>query len=424
MGITSRLNIDTRNWSSCKYSIDVILNFDDGTSKTLQKAQITGLYLEKDYDNDHLPIMMLDLAIGPLDVNRINQNTGFHVKIAKFYVENDDSTNERKPKGYYIDDIFMKLDYGTVPNANLDLVKKIRESDGISEDQMSASDLLSQTTYILVKKPDLLVTKKILNNVLTNVTQQEAVSWLLTESNLNKKVLMSNFSNSNRFKELLLIPNQLLSELLYLESEYGWYEEGAYIFLDFDIFYIIRKNGKPTAWLPHDTKKINFCISKAGSDDNGAHGVILQNDIMYVNIGSDQYNYVDASNVEDQITGSNMYLTNTQNGKTVEIRSGIKSIDGVGSYTTKMYHGRNPYVASQFVQMKRENQNVWDVSCNNCDISVFTPQKQYGFLTNMTSITEDLSGSYRISSVKTSFIKSGDFFNSATIVRVKRTSTN
>ena len=231
---------------------------------------------------------------------------------------------------------------------------------------------------------------------------------------------MSNFTNTETQEELLLQPKQLLQQMIFLEEEYGWHKEGTYIFLDFDTFYIIRKNGLPSAWKKNEPKEVCFCISDAQSQDSANNGVIVQNDIIYINVGIEQYHMMDASIVEDQISGTNMILFNTTTGSSSIINSGSKSLDTQGSYTNRMYHGHNPYVENQFKRMKMENNNIWEVTCLNSDISYFTPQRHFTFLSDTTKISNTLKGSYRISNVKTTFIKSGNFFNNTSIVMVKR----
>lgn len=408
-------------WDSCKYKISVDLTFGDKSNKKLQDVQIIGLYLEKDYDNDHLPIMMLDLAISKIDFLKIDDDTIFHVKIDQYYIHNDDDVNEKKYKKNFIDDKFIRMDIDNNFDTTEELDKLVRKTDGMSDDDLAPSDLTSQKTFVLVKKSDLSLTKKIVNCVLSGVTQEDVVCWALTETKCPNKVLMSNFTNKKVFDQLLLLPMPLMKQLIYLESEYGWYKEGTYIFLDYDTFYIIRKNGEFTAWRKNEEPVICFCINDDKSSDTASNGIIKDNFNIFINVGTKQYRLVDASMVEDQTTGTNMILVNTSDGSSKVIKSDTKTLDG-GSYVTKMHHGHNPYIESQYKRMKKENDHIWEITCNNIDISCFTPNKMYGFVSDVTKINKKLQGKYRISSIKTSFVKNGNTFNNTSIIRVKRTS--
>lgn len=420
MAISDKLNLTNTAWLSCKYTINMEIIFSDKTVRKLQDIQVTGLYLEKDYDNDHLPVLMIDLMLTKLDRNKVDDNTLFHLIIKQYYLDNDDDTATKRHPKTYLDDTFVRIDFGTQPDTTESLEKKSRDAEGLKDGELSTTDLTVQTTYVLVKRSDLAMTKKFINGVLCNVTMQDAVCWMLSKAGCPNKVLMSNFTNTETQEELLLQPKQLLQQMIFLEEEYGWHKEGTYIFLDFDTFYIIRKNGLPSAWKKNEPKEVCFCISDAQSQDSANNGVIVQNDIIYINVGIEQYHMMDASIVEDQISGTNMILFNTTTGSSSIINSGSKSLDTQGSYTNRMYHGHNPYVENQFKRMKMENNNIWEVTCLNSDISYFTPQRHFTFLSDTTKISNTLKGSYRISNVKTTFIKSGNFFNNTSIVMVKR----
>ena len=56
MSISSKLNIDKHSWNACKYDISISLTFSNGTVRELKTTQIAGIFLEKNFDRDHLPI--------------------------------------------------------------------------------------------------------------------------------------------------------------------------------------------------------------------------------------------------------------------------------------------------------------------------------------------------------------------------------
>lgn len=421
MSISSKLNIDKHSWNACKYDISISLTFSNGTVRELKTTQIAGIFLEKNFDRDHLPILMVDLALSKLDENAIDDDTVFHIRMDQFYLENNDDNKEKRSKRIYINDKFVRLDPKTTVDTSEKIEKKSRKADKLSEDDLSINDLTSKRTYVLVKKSDLELTKKMTNAILAGVNQETIVKYLLVTSRCPSKVLMSNFTNKATYGEFILLPKPLLQQLIYLENEYGWYEEGTCIFVDYDVFYIVRKNGKATVWRRNEITSVCFCISEVTSEDTIASGIIQQNNMLYVNIGTDQFKLVNVNEVEDQTSGANVLLFNTTTGSSESVNSGTKGLDGTGAYSTKMYHGHNPYTKNQFVIRKKENQHIWEITCTNGDISFFTPNKQFTFLSDVTSINNQLRGIYRISSTKVNFVKNGDYFDTTSTIQVKRT---
>ena len=423
MSISSKLNLKKNTWLSCKYTIHVSIKFADGTVRKLENAQINGLYMEKDYDNDHLPIMMIDLALGELDVNKVDDQTIFHVKMNQYYLENNDDESEKKSKKVYLDDEFIRIGYGTKPDAREKFKKKIRNSMGVNDGDLTNYDLTKPITFILFKKSDLIMSKAITNDVFVNANMEDIVCRLLTDVGCPRKVLMSNFINTKEYSELLLEPKNFIEQLVFLENEFGWHPEGTYIFLDYDRFYITRKCSTPTVWVGKEPQQVCFTIPFVDQSDDSSNGIIEKNNIIYVNVGTDKYTMVDSSIVEDQISGTGLILTNTLTGKTTIIDGDNSTLTPTGSYANKMYHGHNPYVIKQYKLRKKENDHIWDIECINTDLSYYTPQRQFTFLSDVTKISSTLKGKYRISSMKVSFAKAGTAFNNIAKVRVKRTST-
>ena len=122
MSIAERLNVSNKTWLSCRYKIEVDIRFSNGTLRKLKPIQILKLFLEKDYDGSNLPVIMLDLALSKIDRNNINDKTEFNIRITQYYID-DFSEEKREPK-YFINDTFVRMDFGTNPSATTKIDKK------------------------------------------------------------------------------------------------------------------------------------------------------------------------------------------------------------------------------------------------------------------------------------------------------------
>jgi len=414
-------------WKACKYEIGVTLKFSSGTTRKLEHSQIAGLYIEKDFDTDHLPVMMIDLALNDIDEKNVDSSTEFHVQIKQYYVTKAEGS-KKSPK-ILLNDTFVRLNYGKNPDSNNKTIRKIRQENGYRDlDDVSMDDLASQETYPLVRKSDLILSKNIVNANLVDVNQLQILSFILQEGGLNKKYLLSNIMNSEVIHEVIVEPKGFLQNLLQFEREYGWHEEGTCIFLDYDMLYLIRMNGVCTAWRQNEQKMLTFCITDSTNDDATIPtGVLVKPDVVYFNIGSDNFLLSNASEMSDQIEGHNMILNNTIDGSQSSINGKGKSYSGRGSYQTKTYHGHNPYIANQQQRRTAERQNQVRMTCLNGDISFLTPNKAVQILTDVSGFSKyfktDSEGGYRLASFKSSMIKNGDSFDNSTEILVKRVQT-
>lgn len=421
MSIIGSLDIKNEKWKSCKYEVNVEIHFSNGEVRSLKKAQIVGLYLEKDFDNDHMPILLLDLALSRIDENMVDDDTEFRIRINQFYTEGEG--NEKQNPKIWLNDTFVKINLSGSPKSttSTSIERSIRNSNNMTNDDVAPEDLMSQKTYPLGKKSDLILTKKLVNGVIINADQRAILGYMLSKAGCSKPMLIANFTNPATIAEHIVHPKNLLYNMIYHEKEFGWHQEGTYIFFDYDILYITRMSGACTVWRPGEQKTICFCISESTSDDNVPSGVLVKNDIVYFNIGFDQYNPANSSTVSDQIEGNNMLLMNTANGGSSNIRANVKS-HGSGAYATKSHHGHNPYMAEQHNRRKLEQENRIELTCTNGDVGFLTPNKQISILTDVTSIANDFRGNYRLGSFRMSLIKNGDCFDSSTKIVVKRVS--
>ena len=420
MSIISNLPDEENKWASCKYQVEITLKFSNGTERKLKPLQIAGLYIEKDFDESRMPIMFVDLAISKKDELMIDAETEFQIQIKQFYLEEQDG-ERKKPKTFF-NETLARLNFGPMLTTSIKVNDEIRRSNDMSDDDVAMEDIITQNSYPLIKKSDLILTKKIVNGVLKNVNQLDIFSWILQKAGSNKPFLISSFTNSETLEEVVMLPRGFLESLIYMENEYGWHNEGTYIFIDFDAMYITRMNGKCTAWRKNEPKTLTFCISESTSEESVPTGVLVKEkeEIVYYNIGTDQFTPSNASEVSDQIEGNNMILVNTTDGETSDVQSCTDSYDGKGSYLARSYHGRNPYVNEQHRRRKSEQQNQLRMTCLNGDISFLTPNKAIKVLTDVTEIVHKFDGDYRLSSYKAFFVKNGDFFDNSTEIVIKR----
>lgn len=416
MSISSKLNLINNKWSFSKYKIEVTIQYENNDQKKLKDFQIVDLYIEKDYDNDHLPIVLLNISDNVVDLQRITSSSEFIIKIRQYNITEADG--EKRDSKVYLSDRFTPILLDSSPCPEIKINKKIRDKSGAKKNDVLLEDLTQSKTFVLIRKRDFIMSKVMTNHVLRSANMLDVISVLVTESKCSK-LLLSSLTNTKSYRELLLLPKPFLSQMLWVESTYGFHKEGTYIFIDMGILYIIRKNGKCTAFQTGEPTKINFCLSSQTGADSISRGIIRKNKEVYYNIGYNQYQLFDASIVEDQIEGNNMILIDQNTGFSSKIESGINAFDQ-NTYNVKSYHGHNNYVREQYIRKKMEANNQVKLTCSCGDLSFLTPNKQYGFLSDDVDIIPKFKGVYRLSKVVTSFIKNGDSFDTTSEILLKR----
>ena len=411
--------ISPNDWNEYEYDINISVS-NNGELIELKPIQIQSLLIEKDYDKSNLPVVILSIskaASSPLFDNK----TEFIISIDKFIAVKNKKGEiiQKKNKSNVLRDIFSPIvtDMTTTINGLDDVAAK---ENNIKRNELTAEDLTSQRKYTLFRKSDLLASKYIYNDILKDINMTDTIALLMSKAGVSK-VLMTNLDNTDKIPELLCLPIGLIQQLNYLKNYYGWHKEDSMIFMDFDVTYIIRMNGKCTAWRQGEPKLITFYIDTVIKGDNVTSGMMYVGSDIYMNVGSNNYIQEDATSVVEQTTGTNTIIVNDDDASVSTIDgTASNTLSETGSTTIKTTTGHNPYLKNWVKYRSKEQSGVITLTCNNIDSFLLTPNKEYRLAAGKTKVAKDVKGTYRLSSITTAFGKDGNSFSSKTNVTLKK----
>lgn len=448
------------DWNPYEYKMDVTIrvptrDYSSYDDIELSPLQIDGFFIEKDFDMDNLPVFLLDIAV-PAEIDqRIRRS------INKMKTENartETSKDKKKKKSRYnmrrtsertsTKTTFTIRVYGIVKDdpgernstsskklimegqylpvstdSSIDNYKKyyqdIKDQEGAGDNDadFEIHDRLNRKTYILVDEKTATMCRTIVNGVAVKATLTSAITHLFTAVGAKDQVLMSNLDNMTEYNELLLLPIPLIAQLYYLNNYYGFHTEGTQIFFDFDRVYILRQNGKFTAWKENETKEIVFFIQNSTDATFLAKGVKEDGtQRVYMAVDQDGYDIQNMGNMADQITGKNALVLD-------EKESSSDFVDTGGAFYKIQLTKNNPYVSNWIQLRATENECVIQLACSQIDISQLTPNKEYKVLSDNTEIAQAVAGNYRLARIHTTMIKEEEHFLSVTLITLKRVST-
>lgn len=405
-------------WKLYEYLINVTIVFQGEQPIKLAQAEIQEIIIEKDFDNDHMPIFILRLMIPQTLADKVwDKDPDINVRVDTYErLQNQNPDLEKTTKRLYFNDVFKVIPSNDDPTYNTSIRKKIRNLTGYKDTELTIDDLGGIFNFILVKKNCLYDSKTISNMVLTKVNLTTALKVLLTDAKC-KNVLMSNLDNSTVFEELPILPMTFLSNVIYLEQQYGFHKDGTQIFMDFDTFFILRMSGKATAWKRMEQKKGIFCISETGDSSNVSNGGAITSTEVLFNVDVKQYTSPTSAPVVDNTSGMNTLLMNESAAKYTDVNTALGQ-----NYNVQSTQGHNPYVEHQIKLRKQEAVKVRELFCASIDLSTLTPNKEYTMVSDVTALTKELSGTYRLSKVMTTFIKEGAKFTGVSYIKLKGTS--
>lgn len=403
-------------YSSYEYDIakfDIVINSKTVTS--LHTGQIKQIYIEKDFDNDVMPVFLVQMSISPELYYQICGNakkTKFVISIysQKQHGENTPSTN----RSLFLSGAFEPIIPDGTPFTDEELYRKYKESSTSGEGKMTREDLLNDITFILVKKNNIVASKKIVNKVLCSTNMTDAVSYLLTEAKATN-VLMSPFDNVSKYKEVILLPIPLTDQINYLSNTFGFYKHGVLTFFDFDTTYIIRKCAKCTAYRQNELKDVIFHLYKTsdGKDMDKGSFIDTKTKRAHISLDANSYKINDDSDTSDSLGGANSLILNDDS--TVD----TVNTEDAQSFNVITTTSHNKYSSYETKMRLNENKLTVLLNVKNFDLKLLAPNKHYKILCDDSTVAKQLQHNYRLSGYTLSLISTGETYALNASVKLK-----
>lgn len=409
--------LTSHNFNLYEYVCDTLTITCASKQYPIQSLQILSMYLERDYDNDHLPVFMMQLLISDELYHKICNNHKDTTFTMKMKSQISVSESEKTAGSLYISGSFEPIGIDGTPYDSQRLYEAVKEKSTAGENALM-TDFSKARTFVLCSKQQLAATKKIHNWVLSSASMTDAVAALLSESGAVKP-LMSPMDNSSRYSELLLLPQPLIPQLKYLNSFYGFYKEGAQIFFDLNYTYILRNTAKCTAYVKDEVQTVVFCIYDTSYGDSAKIGskTDLKTKTAYIGLSSINFHVDNLSKAANEFMGTNAMIVNSD-GSVSTATSGQGE-----SYNVLSVTSHNNYLANELSLRMKEMSCVVYLSLVNVDLNLLTPNKTFRIISSDTNITKQTSGLFRLTSTQTTFAKNGEHFTATTVVQLKRTDT-
>lgn len=418
-------NLFPTDWDLYEYLVDASIELRKSSNKIeiidLMNFQVLGLMIEKNFDEDIFPILIIDLLMPRSVYYKIikNESPKIILTINKFVKQHDGITH----KETILQQKFTPVISDDSNDINADVYKNLKASDDKKDDDITASDMNSVYQFILVLDDDIKNSKNTANIVLSNVNIASTIMYMLSKSGFGgDNILMSPVDNTTTYNELLLLPTPIVEQFTYINNIYGVYKEGMQIFKDFDTFYVLRKTGKCTAYRKNEPTTIVFAVvGRIGSPSSVSRGINYDkaNNRVFMSLSGSQLSISDASSVINKTTGINTQIIQVETGETINV---IGDTNTPASTMTTISHSK--YIKDEMLLRKKELSHIINITIDDIDISLLTPNKEYKFITDVSDMRDTLSGTYRICNMRALFRKEDIALKCMVVATFKRTSDN
>ena len=388
------------NYKFYKYVVEVSSIIIDDIIHPIVSEQVGGIIIEKDFNNDVFPVLRLQIAFTEkmyYNIIKHKNNIKIKVRIVKFITDGE-GRNEAKSQLF-----------STIFTTFID-----KEEPFISKDFNRLNDDKNETDFTFNKDMELYLfeekvlntSKSLINNVFVNCTLLDVFTFIMSSNRINN-ILLSVPDNDTVYDEILIPCQTLLSAVKYLDTQYGFYINGASLFFDIDRTYMLGAKPSMPVYSNNEFKEVIFSVENVVSPHAKNSGTIFDKDkkIIYMNVNPESVQFNNANIINDQVTGNSVLMIDSEHDDMNVIVPETKYNNGGLRLAIKT--SSNKYLSERINVYTKSNERLMTLTLMNVDISSLTPNKIFRLVFSDQAINKQYGGQYSLCSFTTSLMREG-----------------
>lgn len=282
---------------------DLVALFSDGEIYNMS-GNIRGFNINTDFNNHVMTYYQFIVDIPPEILTKIHNDKDRMVYSFRLDYRGSDSEDDRLTSNLYEQIILKPLMELNTPIDHYDRY----DADSDSADNLDRS---YRHEFIAVSEKVLETNKSNVSGILKNVTVDDAVLYLLGKIK-GADIYYKPSENKTTYKQMILLPDNVYTNLRYIDDVYGIYKSGLKIYNDVDQLNIIPMEAIDRDSNGHVTVNIRFSDYVPSSNDSSTsiRETISSNGVIVKDINTSIINVSlsDISKVASEIYGSsNIY---------------------------------------------------------------------------------------------------------------------
>ena len=380
---------------------ELYILFKDKEHK-LPSERLTELFITNDYLDNLFPIVRCKLSLeSSIYYKMISEKDTVRIKIRiqKYY------TKEGKTKKSLYTD-YINTTFSLILDDNdEDIEEDLRKLEYPKGDENALNAMANSIELYLFKASLIKATKRTINSVHKNVNVTDEIGDIATQLSLKNNLLMSIADNDTEYDEIIIPPLKAALALAYLDSFYGIHKTGSIIFFGLDLVYLIKYEGKCSAYMKDEKTTTSIIIPKGGSKISNTVSSVLKHDDKnkYYMIAD----YKSLSITNQSITSSVLNGTEVQ---IIDVNSGEitnSSTDNSINKTIIKNSGKNKFYKNIFKTQSSSNDVVLNIGLGDIDLDSLTPNKKFVFLFEDIKLAKKYKGTYILCRTDIGLIRDG-----------------
>lgn len=380
---------------------ELYILFKDKEHK-LPSERLTEIIITNDYLDNLFPIVKCKFSLeSSLYYKMISEKDSVRIKIRiqKYY------TKEGKTKKSLYSD-YINTTFSLILDDNdEDTEEELRKLQYPKGDENQLNAIANDVELYLFKAALIKATKRMINNIHKKVTVSDEIADIATQLSLKNSLLMSKADNITEYDEIIIPPLKAALALAYLDSFYGIHKTGSIVYFGLDQGYIIKYEGKCSAYRDGEITTTSIIIPKGGSTISNTVSSVLKHDDKkkyYLIADYKSLSVTNQSISSSVLNGTEVQIIDSNSGEITN-----SSTDKSVNKTTIKNSGKNKFYKNIFKTQSSSNDVVLSIGLGDIDLDSLSPNKKFVFLFEDTKLAKKYKGTYILCKTEIGLIRDG-----------------
>lgn len=266
------------NFNKYTYKIEMYLSYSNGDSEDVSNL-LKSITVNNNYEKYVFPIITANFSLTSEMFIRIqnNDNLKLTMNIVRYVDISINNEGISMPFDYYLKDIVM------IPiNKNRSPI----DVDTFNTEVVTSVPNIS-IDLALMLEDNLKINKFVASGIYRDCTMEDIITFLLND--ISNKLVFQKPDNQYTLDQVILIPNNIIMNIRYINDVYGIYNSGMNLFFGMKNYYLISKlNNIDTPYIGNNYKDVVLNILDNSDDPSGiiGQGSYKDNESLSYNVKS------------------------------------------------------------------------------------------------------------------------------------------
>lgn len=359
-----------------------------GEKTKISGYKLNSLVIINDYIENIFPIIQIKVTMDSITYYDIISNKDtikVRLRIQKY--TRKPANKQKSIKSLYIDTSFKLILNDNDEDLYAD-VRKTNHNGKIEEEDLY--EQANEVEFFLFRSDLIKASKKKINRIFESATVTDGIAYIASKVGIDD-LLMSKSNNEKEYSPFIIPPLKATDAFQYIDTFYGIYNISSMLYFGIEASYLLRFEGKCTAYRDKEKKIVKIIIPKAGtkaSQNLCSVNKYNENDCYYIIGNYENIEFEDQTVTKNLTSGDSIHVIHAD-AKHAEV-----SAASLSNKKIVINRGYNQWFEKIYKNKQNSLKKIITVQFADIDLDALTPNKKFSFIFEDTKLDRKYRGTY------------------------------